>query len=110
MKTRTPNRFGRKCLCVCCAVSCILFQLMFCGLIYLYVCYTLWMVPDYVFSMEAHEIISYCHEKNAATECSVARLGLLSVLCLALHLALICFIALRRPGAGASAEPAGKEG
>ncbi len=107
MKTTKPMTLGRKGLLIGCCVSCVLFQLMFCGLMYIHAVFADWMPPDWVFGEASREVLIYFHEQIEAASGAIAWLTLAAMLCLVLHLIAICFFALRRPQDSDAAENAG---
>ncbi len=104
MKTSQVNKLGRNGLIGCTVGSCILFQLMFCGLFYLMPAMAVPVIPDWVYASASRETLLYFSKRINEAESSIALLCLFCMLSLVLHLGLICFFALRRE----CAEPAQK--
>ncbi len=98
MKTRVPNSLGKPCLLICLSVSCILFQFMFFGLIHLYAGNPAMQVPDWFPDVDAAHLIRWFDHTVNESQLAVDVICLMNMPVIIIHLALICYVALRRSG------------
>ncbi len=104
MTTRIPNSLGKLALIIGLSVSCVLFQFMFFGLIHLYCPNPNWLPDGVDYSADVRTNISAFCDAMAEARSAVDIICLLNFPVIIVHLALICYVALRKPRCAAALE------